>query len=118
QADVVVDADEAVERPEAVPVEEAVVGGQGHREEDEGEIDEHAGAGEQRDLEPLAALRTGARRAAGFRSGGRARAQRGPGLVDCCHGCYSVAAAAFIASGIDSGVPSPNMRLTIASFIA
>ena len=68
--------EEPVERPEPVPVEEAVVGRKGDREEDEGDVDEHGRPREEADLEPLAPHPAVLLRGAGWAHGGC----RGPGL--------------------------------------
>ena len=51
---VVVEADEAVERLEAVPVEEAVVGRHQHRDDDEDRVDDQRGGEEGAELEASA----------------------------------------------------------------
>src|SRR5690606_23656040 len=80
--DVVVDADEAFERREAVPVVEAVDGGERDREDHEAEEDDEGGAGAERDRERRSPV---ARRAGGAPGGGRARGDRGPGRSGAGH---------------------------------
>ena len=72
--DVVAEADEPLQRGEPVPGEQAVHRGQAHRQDDEGEEDDQRGAGEERDLQPLAGLS----RPEGPLGRGRARGGRGP----------------------------------------